>query len=270
VNCGNASLGNLFAIPLETLYKLKETTSAKSNKENLLDHFVNLILNSYPQLEKWDLEIRHLKEASECKWEATEMQINDILAEVNIAISETQNLQLMGPQDNFIKVKEHLTQHKKDIDAIVAQKEKVYNLWKDVAISFGSEPSKIAPEKFFEIINSFANDFKAVLKKIQDENAKQLAKAKKAAIEEKLAQIEARKKAVEERKKNLAKQSPEAAQLLARREREREKAKEAESKADADAMAGVVATLASVGPRKAGRPLRKGQRTPPKSATDQT
>jgi len=193
-------MADFFAIPLDTIGKLREAKST-NNKSTLLNYFVDLIITKYPKLVNWPDEITHLKAASEVSWDSVETQLGELMAEIDKTLKMA--AVKSGARDAFTKIKVYLNDHKKDIDEIAASKNNAYNLWKGIAESYGTEVDKIKPEAFFKIIFGFANDFKSEAKLINDEKEKAEEKMKKATLDNKRQEIEARKKEVIERKRAL-------------------------------------------------------------------
>jgi len=121
-------MADFFAIPLDTIGKLRESKTNKST--TLLNYFADLVITKYPRLVNWPDEITHLKAASEVSWDSIETQIGELLAEIDRTLKMASLVNTLGARDPFTKIKVYLNDHKKDIDEIASSKTKTYNLWK--------------------------------------------------------------------------------------------------------------------------------------------
>lgn len=192
-------LGNVFSISLETLLTLKDTKSTTS-KANLLDYLVEFISSKHPDVLNWSDSIRHLKRASEAAWDQQETKLSVLKTEAEKAHSQATEVTILETGDEFGKIVLYVQESKRDVLELVELKESVYNSWKSLAESYGTDCGDTKPDDFFKLLNSFAVDFNAAAKNLQAEREKEEEKKKK---EDEKARVDLKRQEIAERKKSL-------------------------------------------------------------------
>uniref|UniRef100_A0A8C6UPK4 Uncharacterized protein n=1 Tax=Neogobius melanostomus TaxID=47308 RepID=A0A8C6UPK4_9GOBI len=193
--------GNAYGFKINSLNRIADTKSSMDRNITLLHYLVTVVEQKYPKVMKFSEELNNVPEAAKVNMTELDKDIGNLRSSLKLVEAELQYQQTQSSQgrvDKFIPVvSQFITVATFSFSEVEESVTEAKELFAKSLKHFGEDPSKMQPDEFFGIFDSFMTSFSDA-KQDNDNMIKRKEEEEKRALMEATLKKEREKKAKDE------------------------------------------------------------------------